>query len=119
MLRFHVGQLELDRLELVDRLAELPALAGVGDRVVGRALGDAHGLRGGAQAGALERAERHRQPLADLADHVLLGHSHVVEDRLPGGRGADAELVLELAHAEARTVGLDDERRQPAASRGR
>ena len=49
-------------LELVDRLAELPALARVGDGVVGRALGDPDGLRGGAQARALERAQRDRRP---------------------------------------------------------
>ena len=110
--RFHVGQLELDPLELVDRLAELAALARVADGVVGRALRDSDGLRGGAQARALERAQRDRQALADLADHVLLGHAHVVEDRLPGRRGADPELVLELADAEARPVGLDDERGQ-------
>ncbi len=69
-------------------------------------------LRRRAQARALERPERDRQPLADLADHVLLRHAHFVEDRLARRRGADAELVLELAHAEARAVGLDDERGQ-------
>ena len=58
-------------LELVDRLPELAALARVGDGVVGRALGDPDGLGGGAEARALERAERDAQALADLADHVL------------------------------------------------
>ena len=90
--------------------AELPALARVGDRVVGRALRDPDGLRGGAQARALERAQRHRQAPADLADHVRVRHAHVLEDRLARRRGADAELVLELADAEARPVGLHHER---------
>src|SRR5579875_1262971 len=111
---FHVGELELDALELVDRLAELPALARVGDRVVGRALRDADRLRGRAETRFLERRERDRQALADLADDVAVRHAHVLEDRLAGRRRADAELVLELAHAEARPVGLDDERRDPA-----
>ncbi len=82
---FHVGELELDRLELVDRLAELAALAGVGDGVVGGALGDSDGLGGGAEARALERAERDAQAAADLADHVGLRYANVLEDRLAGG----------------------------------
>ncbi len=53
------------------------------------------------------------QPAADLADHVLEGHPDVLEDRLAGRRGADSELVLELADGEARAVGLDDERGDP------
>ena len=52
------------RLELVDRLAEGDPLLGVVVGVVGRALGDADRLRGGAEARALERRQRDRQPLA-------------------------------------------------------
>src|ERR1039458_4350535 len=96
--RFHIGELELDRLELVDRLPELPALAGVADRVVGRALRDSDRLGGRPQAGALERPERHRKTATHLADHVLVWNTNLIEDRLTGRRGADAELVLELAH---------------------
>ena len=72
------------------------ALLRVPDRVVDRALGDADGLRGGAEARALERAERDREAAADLADHVLVRHAHVLEHRLAGRRAVDAELVLEL-----------------------
>ncbi len=42
----HVGQHELDALEVGDALAELLAVGGVGDRRVERALRDAHRLRG-------------------------------------------------------------------------
>src|SRR4029077_19362940 len=90
--RFHVRELELDALELVDRLAELAALLGVAEGVVGGALGDPHRLRGGAETRALESAQRNRQAPADLADHVRRGYADLVEDRLPGGRGADTEL---------------------------
>ena len=41
------------------------------DGVVGGALRDADRLRGRAEPGALERAERDAHPLPDLADHVL------------------------------------------------
>ena len=64
-----------------DRLAERDPLLRVVDRVVGRALGDPDGLRGGAQACALERAERDSHTAADLADHVLLRNPHVLEHR--------------------------------------
>ena len=53
--QLHVGELELDRLELVDRLAELPALARVADGVVGRALSQPDRLGAGTQTRALER----------------------------------------------------------------
>src|SRR5277367_5591206 len=81
-LNFHFRELELDRLELVDRLPELPALAGVGHRVVGRTLRDPNRLCRRAEAGALERAERHRQPLAGLADDMLVWTPHLVKDGL-------------------------------------
>src|SRR3954452_4999793 len=106
----HVGELELDALEVVDRLAERDPLLGVLVRVVGRALGDADRLRRGAQARALEHGERHRQALALDADEVLVRHAHVLEDRGAGRRALDAELVLELGDAEALAVLLDDER---------
>src|ERR1044072_6794166 len=62
--RLHVGELELDALHLVDRLAERDPLAGIGGGVVRRALSDPDRLGGGAQARALERGERDRQALA-------------------------------------------------------
>src|SRR5437588_5315120 len=53
-LRLHVGELELDRLEGRDRLAELAALLGVGGGVVGGSLSDAQALRGDAEARVVE-----------------------------------------------------------------
>ena len=54
-----------------------------------------------------------REPLALGADEVPGRDAHVVEDRLAGRRALDAELVLELADAEAGAVGLDDEGGEP------
>ena len=96
-------------LQLVDRLAEGDALLGVVVGEVGRALRDPDGLRGRAQARALERPQGDRQPLALLADQVRRRDAHVVEHRRAGRRALDAELVLELAHREALAIGLDDE----------
>src|SRR5262249_14155362 len=97
-----------------DRRAELPALVRVGDRVVDRALGDADGLRGDAEARVVERPERDVHALVLLADQVVGGDADVLEDRLAGRRALDAELVFELADAEARPVRLDHERADAA-----
>jgi hypothetical protein len=52
--RRHVGQLELDRLELLDRLAELSTLGGIIGRHLERGPGDAHGLSGNPQPAMFE-----------------------------------------------------------------
>jgi hypothetical protein len=62
-----------------------------------------------AQTRAVQCAHGHLEALVDVADDVLLRHAHAVEDRLAGRRAPDAELVLELADAEAGAVGLHDE----------
>ena len=77
----HVGEHELDALELGDPLAELPALLDVGQRVVERALGDADGLRADGDPGVVEGAQGDLQTVADVADPA------VVADPAPG-RGA-------------------------------
>src|SRR4051812_46969818 len=108
--RLHLGELVLDRLELEDRLAERDALLRVLAGVVGRALRDADRLRGGAEARALERAERDGQAAALLADEVLRRHADILEQRVAGRRAVDPHLVLELRDREALGVLRDDER---------
>src|SRR6476646_7260523 len=105
----HVGELELDRLQLVDRLAEGDPLGGVAVGVVGRALGDPDRLGGGAEAGALQGAEGDGEALTLLADQVLVRDADVGEGRRAGRRALDPELVLELAGVEAGRVLLDHE----------
>src|SRR6478752_9649497 len=77
-LRLHVGELELDRLEGGDRLAELAALLRVGGRVVGRALGDSEGLGPDAEARMVKRAHRDLEALARVPDQVVGGHVDVL-----------------------------------------
>ena len=87
---------------------------GVVGGVVGRALGEADGLRRDAEARAVEG--RHRDLEAPFSSPIRFsaGNADVVEDRLAGGRSADPHLLLELADGEPGPVGLDDERRDPA-----
>ena len=80
----HVGEHELQALELGDRLAELLALLDVAERVVQRALGDADGLRGDGDAGVVQGPHRDLEAGALRADHPVAGDADVVEVELAG-----------------------------------
>src|SRR5581483_6434140 len=101
----------LDRLEAVDRLAELAALPRVGGGVVGGSLRDPERLRTRAQPGDVKRGHRDLEAVSDLADDVLLRDPYAIEDRLTGRRAADPELLLQLADAESGSICLHHERR--------
>ena len=62
----HVGEHELDALEVGDPLAELLALLDVRDGLVERALRDADGLGADGDPGVVERAQGDLQPVARL-----------------------------------------------------
>ena len=91
----------LHRLEFGDRLAELPPLFRVCDRVIERALREADHLRADADPALVERLDRDLVALADLAEHVGARHAAFLEQQLAGAPGADAELVFLLADREA------------------
>ena len=81
----HIRQLEGDALLGRDGLAELDALLGIAQRLLKRALGDAQGLRGDADASAVQRGHGDLEALALLAQQVFLGDLHVIEDQLRCG----------------------------------
>ena len=95
--RRHVGELELDRLMLGDRLAHGGAYLGVGEGGFERGPGDPYGARGDVDAADLEHAEDLGETAAGFAEQVR-GRDAVVDvghlDRL------DA-LVAELADVPA------------------
>src|SRR4051794_5445641 len=78
----HVGELELDRLVLRDRLAERRALLRVAQGEFERALADAHAARGDVHAADLERVHHLREALVQAG---LLTAQH--------GRAVDLEAV--------------------------
>ena len=115
-LHAHVGEHELQALELADGLAELLALLDVAQRVVQRALRDADRLGADGDAGVVEGAQRDLQALA-LGAHEPVGRdARVGEVQLAGRAALDAELALGLAEVEALVALLDDERRDVAAA---
>ena len=89
-----------------DGLAELAALLRVTDA-------QAQGILGGPQdadpqlvAADVEDVEGDLVAATDLAEHLVHGHVHIVEDELAGGAAADAQLVLLVADAHAGQVAL-------------
>ena len=76
----HIGEHELDGLELRDGMAEREALLGIGAGGFEGALGDAEGLRGDADAAAVERGERDFVAFAFVADAVGGGDFAVGEN---------------------------------------
>src|SRR5581483_2271301 len=70
-------------------------------------------------ASAVERRQRDLEAVADAADEVRGGHAAVLEDELRRVGTADAELRLELPHAEPGRAALDDERGDPLVTQAR
>ena len=116
-LRRHVGELEIDRLMLDERLAEARPLARVGERRVERRARHADRLRRDADAPRLEIRERDPVALAFAPEQIRGGHPAVLEDDLRGVGGALAELLLDARDDVARRRGLDEERRDALLAR--
>ena len=91
----------MDRLKIRDGMAECLPLLRVGQRLFQRALRDAGGLRGNADAPAIERRERDLVPFAFVPDAIAGGHFAIGEGKFRAGRGVDAEFFFFLAHLEA------------------
>ena len=104
-----VGQLELHRLELRDRLAELLALLGVVEGEVEHGLGEAERQRGDGDAADLERPQELAEAEVRVADEVLVGDPHVVEVQLAGVEALPPDAPHLRAHREPGRVLLDDE----------
>ena len=101
-LRRHLGEAELHRLVLEDRLAEGDALLRIRERRVERGARHADRLRADADAPAFEARERDLQALAFLAEQVRGRDAAVLEHDLRGVAGVLAELVLEARDACSR-----------------
>ena len=106
----HVGEQELQSLELADRLAELLALPGVAHRVRERCLGDAGADGRDAEASGVERGEGDPHAVALVADPVRDRDQGSVEEHLGGDVAGQAHLLLGGAERHALRVGRDNER---------
>ncbi len=73
---------------------------GVGDRRFERALRDSHGLRGDADAAAVEKFERDFQALAFFAQAILFGDFAIGERDFRRARSAQTHLILVSRHSK-------------------
>ncbi len=106
----HVGEHELDRLQVGDRLAEGLALARELQRVRHRAFRQAQAARADDGAAGVEREHRVVEALAlGAADEVLARDAAVLEDDVGRRDAADAHLAVLSRDAEAGRVRGDDE----------
>src|SRR5882757_5652689 len=110
-LHLHVGQHELDALELGNRLAELLAFAAIGDRGVDGALRQADRDRADRRPVEVEDAHAGLEGLALGTDHVLGRDAHIVEEDRHVGHAANAHLAVLLAEGESLALGVEDEGR--------
>src|SRR2546429_615631 len=93
----HVGQLELQRLEAGNGLAELLALVHVLLGLGERALGGAHGAGGDVDAPAVQALHGDLEAFALAAQQVLSGNAHVVEADDARGLAVPAHFFFLLA----------------------
>src|SRR5437773_1878675 len=107
----HLGELQLDHLELADRPAEGDARARIVDAEREALLDDAERHRRHARALLGERllGARARRDLLGLADQALAAGAHVLEEELAGGRGVEAHLPHRLRLREAGHALVEDE----------
>ena len=99
----------LEGLEFGDWFAELAAFEGVAHGFVEAGAGDADGLRGDADAAAVEGYHGDFEAFAFAAEEVCFGDGAVLECEGCGAGGAEAHLFFVGADDEAGCAALDDE----------
>ena len=106
-----VRNLMLHGLKVEDALAELAALARVGDGSLKAALGEADHLGADADAALVEYGDGVLVAVADRAEHLALVHAAIVEVEGARGAGSQAHLILALADGQTGRVTIDHEAR--------
>ena len=115
-LRGHLGDVELDRLELGDGPAELAPLLRVLHRRLPGAARHPDSERRDRDPPAVEDLHRVDEAASRRAEQVFSGDAAILHDEGARVRRPHAELVLLLADANAGVVELDDERGDPVTS---
>ena len=91
-------------------MAEGLALLCVSERRFEGALGDARGLRGDADASAIESRERDLVAFAFVADAIRHRNFAIGEGKFGAGCGVNAQFFFFLADVEAGRAFFDDQR---------
>src|ERR1700679_1901547 len=102
--RLAIGEHALDQLEIADALAELLALARIGDAFADQPLGDADADAGDMQPPAVEHLHRHLEAFAFRAEPQACRHARILEDHVADVGALLAHLPFRLADRHARRV---------------
>ena len=109
----HVGEAELQRLELVEAFAERLALLHVGERLFERRLRAAERTGADVEPAAVEAGHRDLEADAFFAKPVCGRHAAILENHGAGRLRVPAHLALVRAELEAGGPAFDHERRNP------
>ena len=109
----HVGDLELQRLEVAEAFAEGLALLHIGDRLVESRLRGTQAAGGDIEPAAIEPTHRNREAHSFAADQMRCGHRCLIE--IDGGSSLrlPAHLPLIGAETQALCAVLDQEAGNP------
>src|SRR5438270_12575462 len=89
--------------------AECLALVRVSDRRITRSANHPRGASSHGKPSLLERKHRYLETFAFFADQIFFGHAYVLERKVPGVSGANAELAVNCARSESFHPALNDE----------
>ena len=106
--RGHVRKHELDGLKFRDGMAEGQAFPGILQRGFECALCDSGGLRGNADAAAIERRECYLVAFAFAAYSIRHWNLAIAEDEFAASGGADAEFLFFPADFKSRCAFFHD-----------
>ena len=112
-----VGDVVLEDLEAADDPAERVTLLHVGKRVLEHPVDRAKALRADHDPLVVERRQHCVPRLAGLAEHVAIGHEHIVVSDRTAAHRPHPELGQQRG-GDPRRLGIDEEHRQPVVLLG-
>ena len=109
--RPHVGQFELDRLEVADRCSKLLPLFGVGQRPLKGTLGNSQRLGGDTDTTTVQGVHGDLEPLSFLAQQVFCRNPDVVQGKGGGIAAADSQFFFVFEDLHTRGLEVNDKGR--------
>src|SRR6266571_5378502 len=92
-----------------DLRAESLALVRISNRRIARGTNHSGGARSHRESSLLERKHCDLEALAFFANQVFLRHPHILQRKVSGVSGADAQLAVNCSRSESLHASLNDE----------
>src|SRR5215470_7231681 len=110
---FHLGDLLLHQLMVRDLRAECLTFQRICDGSVARRANDAGRARRDGVSALFKREHRDLEALAFFTDTIFFRHAYVLERKVSGVTGTDAELAVYRSRSEPLHRSFDDETGHP------